>query len=282
MPLGLPRGQHLVSNRSFDPESYEQYLRAKPADSCASEGVLKPKKSWQPLVARNPDYAPDWPSWRLLTLISALGPGNQDEVNWPKSEEMARRAIQLDPILADAYFAWASAAYPRQACGGRRPLCQGASRSMPKTLMRCSCIAHLSNVGRPKTRSLEKQLRALEPYVPAIHRGFRRYSVGRTDRTPRHRDTATGIRAGCFPVSLAMIYASRRITMTPPMSSQRLSPKEKMRRLFWPAFASSGASSHSPRESRLAAKSAKLRPLNLIGSIFTSAPLNVPLSPMRT
>ncbi len=66
MPLGLVAGARLVSSRTIDTESYQQYLRAKPLVRVAAVGVPQVIEILQPVVVRNPDYAPAWRCWRRL------------------------------------------------------------------------------------------------------------------------------------------------------------------------------------------------------------------------
>ena len=49
-----------IANRSIDPESYQQYLRAKPLARAGVRGVQQAIKILEPVVARYPDFAPAW------------------------------------------------------------------------------------------------------------------------------------------------------------------------------------------------------------------------------
>ncbi len=71
MPLGLVAGARLVSSRTIDTESYQQYLRAKPLVRAAAVGVPQVIEILQPVVVRNPDYAP---AWALLAEAYVLMP----------------------------------------------------------------------------------------------------------------------------------------------------------------------------------------------------------------
>jgi TolB-like protein len=115
MPLGLNAGDRLITSRNIDPESYQQYLRAKPLVRALAQGVPQAIEILEPLVARNPDYAP---ALALLADAYILTPTYHrnrpvaelrrivDEF-LAKGETAARRALQLDPNLADGYFALA-------------------------------------------------------------------------------------------------------------------------------------------------------------------------------
>jgi TolB-like protein len=115
VPLGLKTGETLVPSQAIAPESYQQYLVARAmyraggrAELTSAVGLL------EQVVARDPGYAP---AWALLAQIyyatpqgtSAYFRGTADEARlvvdaWlPKADMAARRAIQLDPTLADGY-----------------------------------------------------------------------------------------------------------------------------------------------------------------------------------
>src|SRR5207248_11406747 len=57
-PLGLAPGERLVSNRNIDPESYQQYLRAKAL--VRARAVNDAIKLLEPVVVRDAGYAPAW------------------------------------------------------------------------------------------------------------------------------------------------------------------------------------------------------------------------------
>ena len=138
MPLGLAPGERLVSNRSIDPESYQQYLRAK---ALVRARGLKPLTDaaalLEQVVARDPDYAPAWAllaqayGQRRSSTRRRSGPAEElrrlVDASLPRAEAAARRAIQLDPNLADGYFALGHGAMAaREIAAGRRALFQGA------------------------------------------------------------------------------------------------------------------------------------------------------------
>ncbi len=115
VPLGLKPGETLVASRAIDPENYQAYLRAKALYRARGNGE-KPLTAaialLEPLVAREPDYAP---AWALLALTYSNAPqenptGLEGEerrrVNdsyLTKAEAAGRRAIELAPNSADAY-----------------------------------------------------------------------------------------------------------------------------------------------------------------------------------
>src|SRR5258705_9504634 len=57
MPLGLKPGENLVANRKIDPESYQQYLRAKALNQAGGRAAyIEATALLEQVVARNPDY----------------------------------------------------------------------------------------------------------------------------------------------------------------------------------------------------------------------------------
>jgi tetratricopeptide (TPR) repeat protein len=119
MPLGLKQGEQLVPNRSIDPESYQNFLRAKALVRARGlKSLTEGAALLEQVVGRNPNYAPAWaflgfayastpnfhPAWssglvgELRQLVDAL---------LPKAEAAAQRAIQLDAKHADGYVALA-------------------------------------------------------------------------------------------------------------------------------------------------------------------------------
>ena len=115
VPLGLKAGEHLVSNRSIDPDSYQQYLRAKAMLRARSQTrLLNAATLLEEIVGRNPNFAP---AWALLALDYHLQPNSnptratgslaefRNVVNAlrPKAAAAAQRAVELDPNLADGY-----------------------------------------------------------------------------------------------------------------------------------------------------------------------------------
>jgi TolB-like protein len=121
MPLGLKPGGNLVNNRSIDPEAHQQYLRARALVQGRLSGGLKALKDaiglLEQVVDRNPDFAP---AWALLASAQSTLPNYSvaltnsivpvDEIrravqsSRDNAEPEVRKAIQLDPDLADGYL----------------------------------------------------------------------------------------------------------------------------------------------------------------------------------
>jgi TolB-like protein len=180
VPLGLAQGEKLVRSRTGDPESYDQYLRAKALvrargfKSLTDAAVLLER-----VVARDPDFAP---AWALLAQVYGVMPafhpaglsGSAEalrgavDASLPRAEAAARRAIQLDPRNADGYV---SLGYV-QAVRGKILLAEDLFKQAlaldPNTPDALHWDAGLvATVGRPKeSLVIRRRLQALEPFVP--------------------------------------------------------------------------------------------------------------------
>lgn len=118
-PLGLKDRQSLVSNRTSDTDSYQDYLRANAL--LRNRGPLEPggpmtaaAKLLEQVVARDPNYAPAWgllgQAYALIPSYSAAAVnGSVDEFrllateSYSKAEAAAHQAVRLDPNTVDGY-----------------------------------------------------------------------------------------------------------------------------------------------------------------------------------
>ena len=109
-PLGLAPGEQLVSSRSIDPASYQQFLRARAVMLRGRVGFAEALEMLEPLVARNPEYAPAWAKLAGgYGYAMAVTRNNSSEERrrtiatyLPKMEAAAKRAVEVDPNSADA------------------------------------------------------------------------------------------------------------------------------------------------------------------------------------
>ena len=115
-PLGLGPGENLVNNRSIDPDSYQQYLRAKALYRARGLANLNTVIALtEQVVARYPDYGPAWallssahtvlPNYSGLPALTSERLLQVLQSSREKAEPAAQKAIQLDPNLADGYVA---------------------------------------------------------------------------------------------------------------------------------------------------------------------------------
>jgi len=191
MPLGLRPGEQLVSSRNIDQESYQQYLRAKVLyrGRLGGGGLGKLNDAialLEQVVARNPDYAPAWalmsnahlnvPNYSPALLgnmtpsVAEIRPIVQSSLS--KAEPAARRAIQLDPDLADGYRALAGVVLRTGTFSQTEELFSKAlslDPNEPETLQGFSNFLALS--GRVKEAlPVAQQALQLEPFVPIFGR----------------------------------------------------------------------------------------------------------------
>ncbi len=216
MPLGLRPGGNLVSGRAIDPESYQEFLRAKAQVSLRARGVGPAIEILEPLVARNPDYAP---AWALLAQAYQLTPlyrrNSVDALRsaaaefLPKAEGAARRAIQLDPNLANSYLPLAQLLAKRgQWLQAEDAVLKALALdpNYPDALQWHGIF--LSTVGRVKeSLVLQQHVLAVEPLVP----GYRLDAAealwldGQTDAAI---EMLKELPMGGAKIDLATVYAS--------------------------------------------------------------------------
>jgi TolB-like protein/DNA-binding winged helix-turn-helix (wHTH) protein len=189
VPLGLAPGETLVSNRNIDPESYEQFLRAKRLRQ--GRGLTELPESialLERVIARNPNFAPAWAQLALAYQLVPFIPFAQEYETisveekrrtaheWlPKSETAAKRAIQLDPSLPDGYTALGGT----MAFRGRFLEAEGLlikalalDPLSPITLHYYNCL--LGAVGRvEESLAIKQQLLRMEPFVYSYNGGIR-------------------------------------------------------------------------------------------------------------
>jgi tetratricopeptide (TPR) repeat protein len=116
MPLGLKSGQGLLNNHTINPEAYDRYLRAKALIRARFEitGLVDATNLLDDVVARSPDFAPGWaqlalgyvytPQFHPAWLSGSPEAREIVDRSLSKAEVAARRAVELDPNLAEAYL----------------------------------------------------------------------------------------------------------------------------------------------------------------------------------
>jgi adenylate cyclase len=184
VPLGLRPGEMLVSNRDIDPESYQDYLRAKALFQSRYLGTKSEAASalLEQVVVRHPNYAP---AWALLAYVYMLSPPHNEVLSTGsvaeqrvligdlsyKAEAAARRAIALDSHNADAF---AALAFVQQERGNMLDAEQSFKQSVsldpenPETLHQYSVF--LAATGQLKQAiAMTEQVEALEPFIPAFN-----------------------------------------------------------------------------------------------------------------
>jgi len=187
VPLGLKEGQNLVSNRTADIDSYQDYLRARAL--VRARGPREPggplteaAKLLEQVVARDPNYAP---AWGLLGQVYDLTPilsgtdlsGFTDDTrrltaeSLRKAEAAAQQATRLDPSNLDGYTGLALARNIRGRFVQAEDLYKQAlslDPGNPDALAVYSTM--LLSVGRSKEAlAMRLRLQAQEPFVPVFN-----------------------------------------------------------------------------------------------------------------
>jgi TolB-like protein/DNA-binding SARP family transcriptional activator/Tfp pilus assembly protein PilF len=182
VPLNLAPGVRLVSSRSADPESYQQYLRARALIAGRGlKGLTDAIALLEQVVAHEPNFAP---AWSLLAQAYDLTPNNhpaQDsgsieefrnvvDASLPKAEAAGRRAIQLDASYTGGYLILGLLQHRR----GKWLLSEEfISKALEMDPNNPDALQSYSNllaaVGRLKEAlAMKQRLRALEPFVPVF------------------------------------------------------------------------------------------------------------------
>jgi TolB-like protein/DNA-binding SARP family transcriptional activator/Flp pilus assembly protein TadD len=175
-PLGLAPGEQLISNRNIDPESYQQYLRARQLVRARTRGAAQAIEILEPLVARNPDFAPGWVqlsrAYAAAIVASENAPAEElrrIRVDYAlKRSAAARRALELDPNSPDANWALAMSHVSAETLPLREELLAKALALDPNNAdILTSYSTLLLRVGRLKDAlPIRQQAVALEPFVP--------------------------------------------------------------------------------------------------------------------
>jgi TolB-like protein len=166
VPLGLQQGDTLVSNRTNDLDTYEQYLRAKAL--YRSRSIDDAIAVLEPLVMRDPNFAPAWALLAAAYVPALNAFSEQRDLRAQRVEVAAREAIRLDTRSALAYGALAD----RDSSLGRWAAGEDGFRQAlsldpnePDVLNRYS--TRLAVAGRMREGlALKEKLLTLEPFVP--------------------------------------------------------------------------------------------------------------------
>jgi TolB-like protein/DNA-binding SARP family transcriptional activator len=181
IPLGLR--QELTITHIGDFDTYQKFLRARAMVHSRGYGSLAEGTTLlEEVVASDPEYAPGWaylaqayvfalnyhPAWlsgdfeMLKPLVAQL---------MPKAEAGARRAVELDPSLADGYALLGLTLELRGELVQAEDLYQRAMAldpANPDVLHFYSRL--LAEVGRLKeSLAMRQQLQALDPFVPVYN-----------------------------------------------------------------------------------------------------------------
>jgi len=178
VPLGLAQGEQLVSSRTNDVESYQQFLRARVL--YRSRAIRDAIALLEPALARDATYAPSWAllgeSYDFLPAYSGVAFGLPVETArqlvqsaLDKAEMAAREAIRLDPKHANGYAALAFAQAMRRRWVEADGLFQKALAldTNDTEILDVYSQMLLAGSGRLKEAlGVRERMRTLEPFVP--------------------------------------------------------------------------------------------------------------------
>ncbi len=183
IPLGLPREQSLVATGFDDAQLYEQYLRARTLVHVRGHRELMTAAALlEQVVAEAPGYAAAWATLAYAyNFIPNFDPfwfsGDVEGIRraagaaLPKAEAAARRAIELDPNLADGYAQLALALDGRGRFAEAEDLYIKALALDPNNPDALHLYSRLlAGVGSlKKSLEMRQHLRTLDPFVPVYN-----------------------------------------------------------------------------------------------------------------
>ncbi|HWU56313.1 MAG TPA: hypothetical protein VN175_12475, partial [Rhizomicrobium sp.] len=242
VPLGLRQGEQLVSDRTTDTNSYQDYLRARALFRARNMAQAIPLL--EQTVARDPGYAPAWAMLaRAYVPASASlhsiynGSIEQASLHFggyvAKASHAARQALRLDPRDAAAHAALAQyAIYQHDWETGRDEFNQALALDPndPDTLVQYAS-AFLGLLGYTKQEfSVRQKVQSLEPFVPVYNRemaitlvnqGQTQAAIDLLQQTPRKTPGVPNLLA--FALSAAGRFGEAAdLLMLPPGSSPEL------------------------------------------------------------
>ena len=181
VPLGLQQGECLVSNRTNDLDSYQQYLRARAL--LRARSIVEAIAILEPVVARDPGYAPAWAllaqAYSLVRIprhdLRGSRPHRRgapvEQLSSDKAEKAAREAIRLDSRNAYGYTRAGCDPVSRGKVGGSRRSVPASARARSRTILkRCT---DYSQDARAALGSLKESLELREQLARRSNPSFR-------------------------------------------------------------------------------------------------------------
>ena len=220
MSLSLSPGQQLVYSRAIDAQSYEQFLRGKAAFGRARGAYAEQLALLEPVVQKNPNYAPAWAAlaraYRFALLAGQRRP-LEEYASWranyePKMVAAARRAAELDPESIDVKVTLGSIELGPRRWIIAEDLLSAAAASDPNNGEALFFYSGaLIAVGRIKEAvALLQRLHQLEPFVPLYtgNLGEALWIDGQNEAAIEIFKQNVGREGGGGAVGLARVYAS--------------------------------------------------------------------------
>ena len=225
MPLGLAPGELLVSSRTADVESYQQYLRAKALvrNRGARNAIPDAIKMLEELVVHDPSYAPAWgllavayPYFTLLGRLPASASASSEsraqfiQATMAKSEMAARESIRLDSHSAVGYSALAQFQIYRGNFSAGEDFFKQALALDPDDAETLDLFSNrLAASGRLKEAfDIRQKLQTLEPFAPTYNYITAMITLLRGDRQAAIATLETLPAGGPRNTTLAWAYAA--------------------------------------------------------------------------
>jgi uncharacterized protein (TIGR02996 family) len=102
--LGRGTEVRAVAPPTSDAAAYELFLRGRHASSQrTAAGAAEAVRLLEEAVARDPEFARAWAALGDAYLTAPVYAGASPALAWPKARDAARRALALDPALAEAH-----------------------------------------------------------------------------------------------------------------------------------------------------------------------------------
>ena len=181
MSLGLKPGTNLISNRSIDPGSYEAFLRGKVELRKGRAAYAEQIAILEPLVQRNPDYAPGWAAlaqaynyavqFYSITASQSAAPAELLRLRdsfIPKRDGAIRRGVELDPGSIEGLIIQAVTQTGPRRWALQEDLIRRALALDPNHPLALSVMSQVFlGPGRLKEGlAIRQQMHALDPFVP--------------------------------------------------------------------------------------------------------------------
>jgi TolB-like protein/DNA-binding winged helix-turn-helix (wHTH) protein/Tfp pilus assembly protein PilF len=175
-----PNEKSLLAKRyTGDSEAYQLYVQGRYHLQRAIEGEGKERKTalefFQKAVEKDPGYALAWAG--LAHTYAGLGAFNQGsrEVLWPKAEEAALKALQIDSDLSEAHSAVGAVRmyWNLDFTGAQREFLRALELN-PRNILALRYYAFLLQcIGRfEEAITLHERQIEIDPTSPAVHQGL--------------------------------------------------------------------------------------------------------------
>ena len=231
VPLGLGQGERLVTNRTANINSYQDYLRARTLllnCRCQETEVTRAITLLEQVVARDPSYAPAW--GLLASAYGATLKFNPDlyigspeilrrliQSLYDRMEKAAHNAIRLDKRNTDGYTALGDLARFRgQWAAGEDYYRQALILNPNDDNALTGYAGLLARVGRLKdARRMQAKLIALEPLVPeySTRAPYRLLEEGRNDEVIKNLEAKGPTSVLAYAYAAAGRYAQAADTL---------------------------------------------------------------------